>query len=237
MNGVWSVVSGSLDHADTIHNTTHQDHSPQTRMRNDPDNDHGPVEIALVGDLTTAAAELSDKLLEVPPGEACILYFDSPGGSPYTAISLMNLLLMRGIQATGIVTGECSSATIWPLAACKRRIVTPLSVLLFHPMKWQSEENVGIEEAVEWARHFGQLEEEMDRLLAQLLGISPERLAPWMKPGRYVTGKEFAAAGLAELVDLSDYSRLRSELHDTRHATAGGSKGSKAGKKPQPKRS
>lgn len=208
-------------------------------MRQDEqEEDRGPVEIALVGDLTSAAAELSDKLLEVPPGESCILYFDSPGGSPYTAISLMNLLLMRGIQATGIVTGECSSATIWPLAACRRRIVTPISVLLFHPMKWQSEENVGIEEAVEWARHFGELEAEMDRLLARLLGLPLERLAPWMKPGRYVTGREFAAAGLAELVDLDDYSRLRSELHDTRHATATGrSKGSNAGKKPRPKRS
>ena len=128
----------------------------------------GPVEIPLVGDLTDNAADLCDKLLSVPPGGECILYFDSLGGSPYCAIALMSLILLRGLKATGVVAGECSSAALWPFAACTRRLVTPLSVLLFHPMKWQSEENVGLGEAAEWARHFAQLETDMDRLLAEL---------------------------------------------------------------------
>ncbi len=71
-------------------------------------------------------------------------------------MSLMTLMLVRGVRATGIVTGECSSAALWPFAACVRRLVTPYSVLLFHPMKWQSEEHVGLAEAAEWARHFRQ---------------------------------------------------------------------------------
>ena len=57
------------------------------------------------------------------------------------------MILLRQLQVTGIVTGECSSAALWPFAACRRRIVTPFSVLLFHPMKWQSEEHVGLAEA------------------------------------------------------------------------------------------
>ena len=40
------------------------------------------------------------------------IYFDSPGGSPYTALSLVSLLRLRNINATGIVTGECSSAAV-----------------------------------------------------------------------------------------------------------------------------
>ncbi len=125
----------------------------------------GPIDIALVGDLTDNEAELTDKLLSVPPGGHCTLWIDSPGGSPYCAMSLMSLMLLRGIQATGIVTGECSSAALWPFAACRRRLVTPYSVLLFHPMKWQSEEHVRLAEAAEWARHFGRLETDMDQLL------------------------------------------------------------------------
>ena len=109
----------------------------------------GPVEIALVGDLTDNEAELTDRLLGVPPNGECTLFIDSPGGSPYCAIALTTLIRLRGIRATGIVTGECSSATLWPFAACQRRIVTPFSVLLFHPMKWQSEEHVGLQEAAE----------------------------------------------------------------------------------------
>lgn len=159
-------------------------------------------EIALVGDLTDRESDLTEKLLEVPPGGECILYFDSPGGSPYCGMALMALIRLRGIQATGVVTGECSSAALWPLAACARRIVTPFSVLLFHPMRWQSEEHVGLDEAAEWARHFGQLEREMDELLAEMFGIDDKLILKWMKPGRYVSGREMAEAGLAELVDL-----------------------------------
>ena len=162
----------------------------------------GPVEISLVGDLTDNESELTDKLLGVEPEGECTLYIDSPGGSPYCAVSLMTLILLRRLRVTGIVTGECSSAALWPFSACTRRLVTPYSVLLFHPMKWQSEEHVGLAEAAEWARHFGQLEKDMDSLLAELFGLSSADMAKWISPGRYVSGREMADAGLAEILDL-----------------------------------
>jgi len=176
---------------------------------NHEEEDEGPIEIALVGDLTDHESELSDRLLSVPPGGECTLFIDSPGGSPYCAIALTTLIRLRGLRATGIVVGECSSATLWPLAACERRVVTPYSVLLFHPMKWQSEEHVGLAEAAEWARHFGDLERDMDKLLANMLGVEPEVLDKWINPGRYVSGKEFADAGFAELVSLLDSPKSR----------------------------
>jgi ATP-dependent protease ClpP protease subunit len=170
--------------------------------------DEGPVEIAIVGDLTDSEAELTDRLLGIEPGGECTIYFDSPGGSPYCAVSLMTLIKLRSLNATGIVTGECSSATLWPFAACKRRIVTPFSVMLFHPMRWQSEENVGLAEAAEWARHFGQLERDMDTLLAHLFGVEPEVMHDWINPGRYVSGRDLAAAGMAELIELDELHRI-----------------------------
>ena len=166
------------------------------------DEDEGPIEIALVGDLTDHEGDISDRLLGVPPGGECTIFIDSPGGSPYCAIALTTLIRLRKLKATGIVIGECSSATLWPFAACERRIVTPYSVLLFHPMKWQSEEHVGLAEAAEWARHFGDLERDMDRLLADMLGVAPEVLDKWINPGRYISGREFAEAGFAEIVQL-----------------------------------
>lgn len=167
------------------------------------DDRESPVELALVGDLTDNETELTERLLSIPRGGECTVYIDSPGGSPYCAISLMTIIRLRSLRLTGIVTGECSSAALWPFAACRRRIVTPLSVLLFHPMKWQSEEHVGLGEAAEWARHFQHLETEMDRLLAELFGVQSERLAGWIDPGKYLSGREFAAAGLAELIDIN----------------------------------
>jgi ATP-dependent Clp protease, protease subunit len=168
----------------------------------------GPLEIPLVGDLTENAADLCDKLLSVAPGGECILYFDSLGGSPYCAIALTSLILLRGLKATAVVAGECSSAALWPFAACSRRLVTPFSVLLFHPMKWQSEENVGLGEAAEWARHFAQLETDMDRMLADLFHCEPAKIEHWVRTNRYVTGAELAEAGLAEMVELKPLSLL-----------------------------
>jgi ATP-dependent protease ClpP protease subunit len=170
----------------------------------------GPPEIALVGDLTDNESELTERFLSVPPGGQCTLYIDSPGGSPYCAMSLMSLMLLRGLNATGIVTGECSSAALWPFAACRRRLVTPFSVLLFHPMKWQSEEHVGLAEAAEWARHFGSLENEMDQLLAELFGVSREQMNKWINPGKYISGRELADAGLAEMVELKQLRQFQS---------------------------
>ncbi len=169
----------------------------------------GPAEIALVGDFSEHEFELCEKLLDVPPGGECVLYFDSLGGSPYCAMALVSLIVLRGLRATGVVAGECSSAALWPFAACTRRLVTPYSVLLFHPMKWQSEDNVGLSEAAEWARHFGQLETEMDRLLAGLFRAPLEQIQKWNSPGRYVLGRELAEAGLAELVELKPLDILR----------------------------
>ena len=162
----------------------------------------GPPEIALVGDLTEHQTDLCEKLLNVEPAGECILYFDSPGGSPYCAMALTSLIMLRGLRAVGVVAGECSSAALWPFAACTRRLVTPFSVMLFHPMKWQSEESVALPEAAEWARHFGKLEADMDSLLAELFNVPLEKIRQWASPGRYVFGHELAEAGLAELVEL-----------------------------------
>jgi hypothetical protein len=46
-------------------------------------------------------------------------------------------------------------------------------------------------------------------VLARLFGVPPERLAAWMKPGRYVSGPELAAAGLAQLVELAPQIQFR----------------------------
>ena len=159
-------------------------------------------EIAIVGDLGDCEKEVSQALLEVPVGGECTLIFNCPGGSAYSAVSLLTLISARKLNATGLVTGECSSAALWPFAACSRRLVTEYSFCLFHPMKWQSEESVQLVEATEWTRHFSQLEKRMDELLARFLGIPEDLLKSWTHPGKYVSGRELIQAGLAERLEL-----------------------------------
>ena len=66
----------------------------------------GPPELAIVGDLTDNESDLTERLLGVEPGGECTIYFDSPGGNPYCAMSLVTLMRLRGIKATGVVTGS-----------------------------------------------------------------------------------------------------------------------------------
>ncbi|MGQ0633230.1 MAG: ATP-dependent Clp protease proteolytic subunit [Planctomycetaceae bacterium] len=159
-------------------------------------------EIIVAGDLTEKQADLLDRLLGIAPRSRGTIFFDSCGGSAYTGISLAALICLRGLDATGVVLGECSSAALVPFAACRRRFVLPHSSLYFHPVRWSSEENVRLEEATEWTRHFGVLEDDMDRVLARMFNVSLEKLTGWTRPGRFFTGAEIAEMGLAQLVDL-----------------------------------
>ncbi|MDB5386112.1 MAG: clpP 3 [Planctomycetaceae bacterium] len=143
-----------------------------------------------------------EKLTEVPFGSPGTIFFDSGGGSAYAGLALAAVIRLRGLRATGVVAGECSSAALIPFAACRRRIVTPQATLLFHPVRWQSDDDMQLEEAAEWARHFQILERSMDDLLSQLFEIPVSQISNWTRPGRFLTGAEFAAAGLAQMVDL-----------------------------------
>jgi ATP-dependent protease ClpP protease subunit len=142
--------------------------------------------------------------MDVAPRSRGTIYLDSCGGSAYVGISLAGLIRLRGLEATAVVLGECSSAALLPFAACSRRFVTPHSSLYFHPVRWSSEEDVKLEEAAEWTRHFQVLEHEMDSLLSQLLGVPLKTLIAWTRPGRFFTGPEIVQAGLAQLVAKRD---------------------------------
>src|SRR5260370_32215598 len=94
-------------------------------------------EVAVIGDVDDWEADVVSALLDIPPRGECVFYIDSAGGSVFGALAVLTLLRHRHLEATGIVLGECSSATILVFAACRRRLVTPYSTLLFHRMRWQ----------------------------------------------------------------------------------------------------
>lgn len=160
------------------------------------------AELAIVGELQEQESELHEKLLDLPEGGECRLFFNSPGGDPYCGLSLMSIILLRRLRCTGIVTGECSSAALWVWAACTCRQVLPHSVLLFHPLRWESGENIQQREAAEWARHFARFNEQSDQLLAHYLGLDADLLHQWTTSSRFVTGPEIAATGCAQLIAL-----------------------------------
>jgi ATP-dependent Clp protease, protease subunit len=159
-------------------------------------------EIPVIGDVDDWEAEVIKALLEVPPRGECVFYLDSVGGSVYGALAVLTLMRHRQLQGTAIVLGECSSAALLLFAACRRRFVTPYSTLLFHRMRWQSEKRIGSGEAARWARHFEEMEKDIDDLQVRLFGAAEEQIRAWTGAGDYVTGRQLAAAGLADLLEL-----------------------------------
>jgi len=177
---------------------------PSPRRNLPPEKSQGsePWELCIAGELNEHSGEMIDSLVQVPWGSRGIIWFDSGGGSAYAGLALASVIRLRGLRATGVVAGECSSATILPFAACCDRVVTPLSSLFFHPMRWQSDEDVRLEEAVEWTRHFREMEGDLDQLLSELFGIPLETINAWTRPGKFVRGADLIAAGVAREVKL-----------------------------------
>jgi ATP-dependent Clp protease protease subunit len=162
-----------------------------------------PSEIAVVGEVDDWEAEVVKALLEVPVGGECILYIDSAGGSVFGALAVLTLLKQRKLGASAVVLGECSSAALLLFAACRKRFVTRYSTLLFHRMRWQSEKRVNSQEAAHWARHFEDMEKDIDELQVKLFGAAEPQVREWTVEGRYVTGPQIVEAGLAEMLELA----------------------------------
>ncbi len=175
---------------------------PTSRGPSSPTEPRDGWELMICGDLSDKQLELTEKLVSVPARSRGTIYFDSCGGSAYVGLGLAALIRLRGLDPLAVVTGECSSAAILPFAACRRRCVTSHATLLFHPIRWQSEEDVRIEEATEWARHFKLMEQDLDQLLSRFFDYDLEKLRQWTRPGRFVSGSELVEAELAERVDL-----------------------------------
>ena len=138
----------------------------------------------------------------MPPHGHCVFYIDSAGGSVFGALAVLTLLKHRHIDATAIVVGECSSAALLLFAACRRRLVTRYSTLLFHRMRWQSEKRIDSFEASNWANHFTAMEKDIDDLQNRLFGTAEEQVRAWTAESQYVTGEQIVAAGLAEMLDV-----------------------------------
>lgn len=187
------------------------------RRPSDYDFESRDWEIIISGELADKDGQLHEKLMDVPRKSRGMIFFDSSGGSAYVGLALASLIRLRGLKVVGVVAGECSSAALMPFAACSERYVTPHTSLLFHPIRWQSEEQVRLEEAAEWARHFQIMEADHDDLLMRMFDCPMEVIRAWNNPGRFVSGQELVAAGLAKMVDLfsgdvwSQIAKIRAE--------------------------
>jgi hypothetical protein len=57
-------------------------------------------------------------------------------------------------------------------------------------------------EAVHWARHFAQMEGDIDDPQVRLFGAAEAQVRDWTADGHSVSGPQSMAAGLAELLEI-----------------------------------
>ena len=70
------------------------------------------TEISLIGEVDDWEDDVIKALLDVPAGGECVFYFDTMGGSVYGALAVTTLIRQRQLRCTGVVLGECSSASL-----------------------------------------------------------------------------------------------------------------------------
>src|SRR5687767_14668801 len=69
-------------------------------------------ELVIGGELTEKQFDLLDRLVQLPRNSRGTIWFDSCGGSAYVGLGLASMIRLRGLDATAVVAGECSSAAI-----------------------------------------------------------------------------------------------------------------------------
>jgi hypothetical protein len=69
-------------------------------------------------------------------------------------------------------------------------------------MRWQSEKRVQSTEALHWARHFEEMERDIDDLQVRLFGAAEAEVRAWTDAGQYVNGQQLVEVGLAEMLEI-----------------------------------
>lgn len=94
--------------------------------------------VALFDEITPeTAAIFIDQLMSAfddAPDAPITIFIDSPGGSVYSTLSIINAIRSLPVPTIGIVTGMAASGGFYVLQACTHRCIMPLALMLWHEM-------------------------------------------------------------------------------------------------------
>ncbi len=150
--------------------------------------------------------ELIEELMRLPDGSHARLIINSCGGSVYAGLGISTLIKYKRLKCEGVVLADCSSSALMIFAACETRIVAPHTSVLFHPMKWSSEDSARLSGAEAWAKEFKRVSRTMEDWLAEYLPLKKSTLRRWIKDEKYVTADELVKYGIARKMILGSES-------------------------------
>lgn len=168
----------------------------------------GPMEIALVGDLSENQTSLCEKLLEVESGGECVLYIDSLGGSPYVAMAITTLILIRDLRnrhrGRRVLVGRSVA-----LRRLRKAFGHALQRPSFPPHEVAERGERGPGRGHGMGQAFPPTRERHGSPAGRHVPCAVQKIHAWCNPGRYIPGRDLAEAGLAELIELRPLEMMR----------------------------
>lgn len=169
----------------------------------------GRIEKGIVADFEKMLFQLAfDK-----PTEPVHIIIDSGGGSVFPALTVHDLIKGMPFETIATVVGDCNSAALIIIAACKKRRATPTSRFLFHAMRTEdtifSTEDLD-RQVLETTKRLRTLFEQGLHIQSKSFGIPKEDLQSMMIEGEKfnikLTAEEAKNKGVIhEIVESFDF--------------------------------
>jgi len=160
-----------------------------------------PKTITILDEVEKCEKEVVEALLSVPDKRPVRFLINSSGGSVYASMAICTVLKMKQLQAEAIVLADCSSSALMIFATCQTRRIAPHASLLFHPMRWSSDEQSRLPGAKSWAAEFTRVASVYEDWLVSHLGLQRRLLKTWMREERYVLAHELVELGVASFLE------------------------------------
>jgi ATP-dependent Clp protease, protease subunit len=161
-----------------------------------------PKTFTILDEVEKCEKDLVEGLLALPSRRPCRIIINSGGGSVYASLAIATVMKMRQIQAEGIVLADCSSSALVVLSTCATRKIAPHASLLFHPMRWSSEDQARLSGAKSWAAEFDRIQRVYEDWLVTHLQLPRRTIRMWIREERYVLASELINLGVAEPLSL-----------------------------------
>lgn len=162
-----------------------------------------------------SADEIAQALDELGDITQLQIRINSPGGSCFEGLAILNLLRAHPATVTVVVDGLAASAASLILAGADRRIMSPGTQAMVHD-PWSSAFGCNVAELLKLAATLDSIGTGMAELYAEAAGGTAEEWRARMIDETWYTASEAVDAGLADEVAVSP---------DLGHASAGGDDG------------
>jgi len=158
-----------------------------------------------MGDLSSKA-DAVEALYKKDPKSAISIIIDSPGGSVFGSMPLLQAVervRSRGTAVICAVTGQAMSMALHLMASCTKNFIMPTSLLMYHPVSMSmSRVRLTEETSKEIYKQLNIISNYLDKKLRRRLGISEELFNEYHRGEFIQYGFDFVdhAPGFSELI-------------------------------------